>query len=72
MFAPQGTISPVQAIPPLIFPVVCLAFWGWMFRDMLNNEATPPGIKETWTWLFVLLNVFAAALYYANVYRGRR
>jgi hypothetical protein len=51
--------------------VVCLAFWGWMFRDMVTNDDLPSSAKENWTFAFILLNVFAAVIYYANVYRNR-
>jgi hypothetical protein len=48
-----------------------IAFWLWMFREMMNNDSLPPGSKENWTWLFLLLNVFAAMLYYVNEYQKR-
>ncbi len=72
MFTPHGTFSPVQLIGPLTLLVVCVAFWAWMFRDMLSNDRLTSSERDTWTWLFILLNVIGAAVYYANVYRGRR
>lgn len=70
MFTPHGTFSPVQLIP-LIVVLPLLAFWAWMFRDMIDNRDLPPRAKETWTFAFIILNVFAAAIYYANVYLNR-
>lgn len=72
MLTPHGTFSPVQVLAPLTVLVVGLAFWAWMFRDMLNNDELPSSDKNTWTWMFLLLNVIAAMIYYANVYRNRR
>lgn len=70
MFTPHGTFSPVQLIP-LVFIVPLIVFWLWMFRDMLNNEDLPPGVKENWTWAFILLNVFAAAIYFGGIFQRR-
>ena len=61
---PQFLLS-LASILPLI------AFWLWMFRDMVNNRCLLTNEKNTWTLLFIFLNVFAAILYYANVYRNR-
>lgn len=71
-FAIHGTLTPIEVAVPLTILVVCLAFWGWMFDDMLKNADLPPGVHNTWLWLFILLNVFAAAMYYASIYRNRR
>lgn len=71
MFAPHGTFSLVQLIAPMIVLVVCLAFWAWMFRDMIENDDLPGSAKQNWMFAFVLLNVFAAAIYYSTVYRNR-
>lgn len=70
MFAPHGTFSPVQLIP-LILMVPLIAFWLWMFRDMLANEDVTPGERQNWTFAFIFLNVFAAAVYYGGVYKNR-
>jgi hypothetical protein len=72
MFTPHGVFSPVQLIGPLGLLVVALAFWGWMFRAMITNDDLSADEKQNWTFLFVLLNIFAAAIYFANVYRNRR
>ena len=72
MFTPHGTISAAQLLPPLLLLAVALAFWGWMFRDMITNDELPPSAKENWTFVFVLLNIFAAVIYYSTIYRNRR
>jgi hypothetical protein len=72
MFSPHGTLSPIQLLIPLLVLAVGLSFWGWMFRDMITNDEMPRDVKETWTFLFILLNVFAAAIYYGAIYRNRR
>jgi hypothetical protein len=72
MFSPHGTFSPIQLLIPLLVLAVGLSFWGWMFRDMVTNDQMPREVKETWTFLFILLNVFAAAIYYGAIYRNRR
>lgn len=70
IFAPHGTFSPAQLLPLLLI-LPLLVFWIWMFRDMLGNDDLPPNAKESWTFAFILLNVFAAVIYYANIYRFR-
>jgi hypothetical protein len=72
MFSPHGTFSPIQLLIPLLVLAVGLSFWGWMFRDMITNDEMPRDVKETWTFLFILLNVFAAAIYYGAIYRNHR
>jgi hypothetical protein len=72
MYSPHGTFSPIQLLIPLLVLAVALFFWGWMFRDMVTNDEMPREVKETWTFLFILLNVFAAAIYYGAIYRHRR
>jgi hypothetical protein len=72
MFHTTGTLSLVQLLIPLLVVAVALAFWGWMFSDMVGNDEMPREVKETWTFLFILLNVFAAAIYYSTIYRNRR
>jgi hypothetical protein len=72
MFAPHGTFSPVQLIGPLGLLLVGLGFWGWMFRDMLTNDDLSADEKQNWTFGFILLNIFGAALYCITVYRTRR
>jgi hypothetical protein len=72
MFTPHGTFSPVQVIIPLLVLLVCLSFWGWMFRDMMTNDDLPDSVKNNWTLAFVVLNVFAAVVYFNAVYRHRR
>lgn len=70
MFTPHGTFSPLQLLPMLLLlPVI--AFWLWMFRDMLDNSDLPRNAKESWTFAFIILNVFAAAIYYGTIYKNR-
>jgi hypothetical protein len=47
----------------------CLAFWAWMFSDMTNNDRLLRESKTNWMFVFLLLNVFGAALYYLYEYR---
>jgi hypothetical protein len=72
MFAPHGTFSPAQLIGPLGVLFVGLAFWGWMYRDMITNDDLSADEKQNWTFAFILLNIFGAAIYCINVYRNRR
>ncbi len=68
MFTPHGTFSPVQLLP-FIFILPLIAFWLWMFRAMIDNDDLPPSAKETWTFAFIILNAFAAVIYYVNVFK---
>jgi hypothetical protein len=70
MFTPHGAFSPVQLIPLLLI-VPLLVFWAWMFQEMRGNRELPESAKNDWTLAFILLNVFAAVLYYVNVYKQR-
>ena len=72
MFAPHGTFSPAQLIGPLGVLLVGLTFWGWMFRDMITSDDLSADEKQNWTFVFILLNIFGAAIYCINVYRNRR
>jgi hypothetical protein len=72
MFAPHGTFAPVQLIGPLGLLVAGLTFCGWMFRDMITNRDLTADERQNWTFAFLLLNIFGAALYCLNVYRNRR
>jgi hypothetical protein len=38
LFTSHGVFSPIQLIGPLGVLVVGLAFWGWMYRDMVTNN----------------------------------
>ena len=73
-------MSQLNPLIPMIFLLPFIVFWLWMFRDMMNNDNLPSinlptsiarDSKSDWTLLFVFMNVFAAAIYYANVYRNR-
>ena len=54
-----------------ILPFLALAFWLWMFRDMMNNDNVPSSSKDYWTLAFIFMNVFAAVVYYVTEYRQR-
>jgi hypothetical protein len=56
---------------PLIIVVPLIVFWGWMFRDMLNNYDVPSIYRPYWMLAFILLNIPAAVFYYYTVYRNR-
>jgi hypothetical protein len=71
MFTPHGAVSPIQLIAPLGVLAVALAFWGWMYRDMITNDDLTADEKQQWTYIFLLLGL-GAFLYFINVYRNRR
>lgn len=64
----------LQPLPPAVFSlalaVPVIAFWIWMFSDMLRHDDVP-GNKDYWTIAFIVLSLFTAAFYYINVYRKR-
>jgi hypothetical protein len=70
----ERAMSPIPpaALIPLLIVLPLVAFLVWMYRDMVRNDELPERDKESWTWMFLLLNVFGAGLYYINVYRFRR
>lgn len=65
----------------LLIPFLLIAFWGWMFNDMLHNDdipssaasvlSWPPETKNQWIVLFVILSIFTAAYYYFAAYRNK-
>ena len=65
------SISPstLSVILSLGIAVPLIAFWIWMFRDMTRNDELTSAAKDYWALAFILLNVFAAGLYYLNIYR---
>lgn len=63
--------SPVQLLP-LVLILPLLAFWVWMFRDMINNGNLPDTSKNWWMVAFIFLNVFAAVFYYVYEYKNKR
>ena len=63
-----------QSFPPqlgLLLAVPVIAFWLWMFSDMMKNDRLPSGERDTWTLAFIFLSIFTAAYYYVYVYRNR-
>lgn len=60
----------IQLIPMMVgLPLI--GFWMWMFREMTTNPALTQTEKRTWMLEFFLMNIIAAALYYANIYKKR-
>jgi hypothetical protein len=59
----------------LIVIIPLIAFWLWMFDDMLKTDRLPGLLTNDarldWMVAFILFNVFAAVVYYALVYRQR-
>ncbi len=64
----------------VLIPLFLLAFWAWMFSDMLKNDNLSPCFitftngndpRFDWTLMFVFLNVFTAMFYYVNEYRKK-
>jgi len=58
MFTPHGAFSPAQLIGPLGVLVVGLAFWGWMYRDMVTNNDLTSDEKQNWTFAFIVFNIY--------------
>jgi hypothetical protein len=73
----------MEPLMPMIWILPLLAFWLWMFWDMTTNDNLPNSsmfsqslnyfhwTKLDWTLAFIVLNVFAALLYYFTQYRKR-
>ena len=69
----------MPALIPLVVIVPLIAFWVWMFGDMLRNPHIPsshpevlrwpPIAKNHWIVFFVILNIFTAGYYYLTVCR---
>ena len=62
----------------VLVPLLLLAFWAWMFSDMMINENLPGCFitltggsdpRLDWGVAFIFLNIFAALFYYVNEYR---
>lgn len=58
----------------LFFALPVIAFWLWMFSDMMRQDDLPggPSARQYWTLGFIFLSLFTAAYYYVYVYRARR
>jgi uncharacterized membrane protein len=63
----------VQGPPlwPVLLILPLLAFLVWMAYDMTRNDRLSSDTKARWAVAFLLLNVFAAGLYYVSEYRQR-
>ena len=67
------------AIIPAIIILPLVAFYLWMFWDMVNNpdlpEASaglfnwPPKSRSDWVLVFIILNVFGSVVYYFYEYK---
>jgi hypothetical protein len=69
----MAQLNPVtQAVLIMIFVTPLVAFWLWMFRDMLENRHLVGNTRNFWLFALLFLNVFGAAMYYANEYLGRK
>jgi len=62
----------------LLFPIVLIAFWGWMFWEMTQNKNLPPcyftvtnrtNTRYDWTIAFIFLSAFTAGYYFFTEYR---
>jgi hypothetical protein len=61
----------MEQLLPMLIVLPLLVFWMWMFWDMSKNDDLSANTKNTWALWFLVLNIFAAGYYYANVYRNR-
>ena len=65
----------------LLIPLLLIAFWAWMFNDMLHNDGIPPYepvgfrwppvAKNHWIIFFIIFSIFTAVYYYFTVYREK-
>lgn len=65
----------------IFIPAALIAFWLWMFLDMLHNPSIPssstagfhwpPGTKSDWLVFFVVFSIFTAGYYCSTVYREK-
>jgi heme A synthase len=55
----------------VLFSLTVISFWLWMFVEMIRNDDMEPTAKTYWTVAFIFLSIFAAGLYYLNIYRRR-
>jgi hypothetical protein len=69
-------MAQLSPLIPLIVIIPLIAFWLWMFDDMLKYDSLPGLVTNDarldWTIAFIIFNVFAAVVYYALVYRQRQ
>ena len=70
--APTEPAFSVVQLLPLLLVIPLIAFWIWMFRDMLSNPNISDTARNTWIVAFIFLNVFAAVVYYVYEYRNKR
>ncbi len=61
----------IAGLVTLAVVVPFLAFWLWMFREMTTDPTLTRPARVNWTFIFVVLNVFGALLYYLYQYRRK-
>jgi hypothetical protein len=65
----------LQPVPTFVISVLIsltvISFWLWMFVEMIRNDDMDSTAKGYWTVAFIFLSIFAAGLYYLNIYRRR-
>lgn len=69
------------ALVSLVVILPLIAFWAWMFNDMLNNDDIPsmepagfrwpPEAKNHWIIFFIIFSIFTAGYYYFTEYRNK-
>jgi hypothetical protein len=57
------------ALAAIILPLE--TFWAMMAKDMVMNEELIGRERNTWIFLFLFSNIFAAIWYYMSRYRDR-
>jgi heme A synthase len=65
-------LQPVSTLViSVVFSLTVISFWLWMFVEMIRNDDMDSTAKNYWTVAFIFLSLFAAGLYYLNIYRRR-
>jgi len=73
MASSAGAVNPnLQGVIIILASLPLLYFWFVMLRDLFGRRDLLPAARTFWLVLLLFFNVFGAALYYLNEYRGRR
>ena len=56
---------------PIMITILAGSFWLWMAWDLGGNDDLSGNERTYWMLAFLFMNVVAAVLYYATVYRKR-
>lgn len=67
----SNTTFIVTVLIPLCIAVPLIAFWFWMFRDMLQNDYIAGNVRVIWLIGFIFASVLTAGYYYFTEYRIR-